>query len=179
MAIGAGGLFDFNATFSLMAIHFIFLTVALTCIFYKPLGKIIDAREVFCKDLAYCATKELAKANSLELEYEDILKGARSASKVRIKSVTDMVEAQALEKVRNAQQDANARVEQQRILMQAYQRKVIESFELQINRLSFEFIKKIFANEEITEVFLCLLLQRLFNVKKINIGVAFLPTYLR
>jgi len=43
----AGGLFDFNATLPLMAIQFVLLTVVLTFLFYKPVGKVIDERETY------------------------------------------------------------------------------------------------------------------------------------
>jgi len=47
MTEGAGGLFDFNATLPLMAIQIVLLMVVLTFIFYKPVSKVLDDRELY------------------------------------------------------------------------------------------------------------------------------------
>ena len=75
---GAGGLFDFNATLPLMAIQFVLLTVVLTFIFYKPVSKVIDDREVYISGNLTQASDKLLKADELYKQYEEQLKSAKA-----------------------------------------------------------------------------------------------------
>jgi len=73
----AGGLFDFNATLPLEALQFILLTVALTFIFYKPIGQLIEKRETLISDNLKEASEKLLKADELCQQYEKQLKEAK------------------------------------------------------------------------------------------------------
>lgn len=44
---GIGGLFDFNATLSLIAMEFVFLTFFLNLTFYKPISSLFQAQAIF------------------------------------------------------------------------------------------------------------------------------------
>ena len=74
---GAGGLFDFNATLPLMAIQFVLLTVALTFIFYKPVSKVLDDRELYISGNLTQASEKLIKADELYKQYDEQLKTAK------------------------------------------------------------------------------------------------------
>ena len=63
MTEGAGGLFDFNATLPLMAMHVIVLMVVLTFIFYKPVSKVLDDRELYISGNLTQASEKLRKAD--------------------------------------------------------------------------------------------------------------------
>ena len=78
VAEGAGGLFDFNATLPLMAIQFILLTVVLTFVFYKPVGKVLEERETTISTNLADASDKLLKADELYKQYDEQLKTARS-----------------------------------------------------------------------------------------------------
>ena len=67
MTEGAGGLFDFNATLPLMAIQFVLLTVVLTFIFYKPVSKVIDDREIYVNDNLTTASEKLTSQMTYSL----------------------------------------------------------------------------------------------------------------
>lgn len=73
----AGGLFDFNATLPLEALQFILLTVALTFIFYKPIGELIEKRETLISDNLTTASEKLLTADELCHQYEKQLKEAK------------------------------------------------------------------------------------------------------
>jgi len=73
----AGGLFDFNATLPLEALQFVLLTVALTFIFYKPIGELIEKRETFISDNLTAASEKLLRADELCHQYETQLKEAK------------------------------------------------------------------------------------------------------
>jgi F-type H+-transporting ATPase subunit b len=74
----AGGLFDFNATLPLEALQFILLTVALTFIFYKPIGQLIEKRETLISNNLKEASEKLLKADELSRQYEKQLKEAKA-----------------------------------------------------------------------------------------------------
>ena len=77
MTEGAGGLFDFNATLPLMAIQFVLLTVVLTFIFYKPVSKVLDDRELYISGNLTQASDKLIKADELYKQYYEQLKTAK------------------------------------------------------------------------------------------------------
>ena len=62
---GSGGLFDFNATLPVMAIQFILLSLVLTVIFYKPIGKVIDDRNLYANNNLITASEKLIKYDEL------------------------------------------------------------------------------------------------------------------
>jgi F-type H+-transporting ATPase subunit b len=74
----AGGLFDFNATLPLEAFQFILLTIALTHIFYKPIGELIKKRETLVSDNYAEASEKLLMADELSQQYEKQLKEAKA-----------------------------------------------------------------------------------------------------
>ena len=71
MTEGAGGLFDFNATLPLMAIQFVLLMVVLTFIFYKPVSKVLDDREMYISGNLTQASEKLIKADELYKQYDE------------------------------------------------------------------------------------------------------------
>lgn len=98
IAEGAGGLFDFNGTLPLMVIQFLLLTVTLTFVFYKPVAKVIDQREVDIKLTLQTASEKLIKAEQLYKEYDGQLQEARLTAQANItKSEKEAQEIAALE----------------------------------------------------------------------------------
>ena len=108
---GAGGLFDFNATLPLMAIQFVLLTVVLTFIFYKPVSKVIDDREVYISGNLTQASDKLLKADELYKQYEEQLKSAKAnAQTVVAQSEKEAKDTVALE-ISQARTDATKLIE--------------------------------------------------------------------
>jgi F-type H+-transporting ATPase subunit b len=114
---GAGGLFDFNATLPLMAIQFILLSVVLTFVFYKPIAKIVDDRNLYIKENFEAAYEKLAKADELNKEYDEKLRVANvsarafiaesdKATKALIASEIGEVGKRAIRNIQTANQDA-------------------------------------------------------------------------
>jgi F-type H+-transporting ATPase subunit b len=114
---GAGGLFDFNATLPLMAIQFILLSVVLTFVFYKPISKIVDDRNLYIKENFEAAYEKLAKADELNKEYDEKLRVANlsarafiyesdKATKALIASEISDVGKRAIQNIQTANQDA-------------------------------------------------------------------------
>ncbi|MDP6851569.1 MAG: F0F1 ATP synthase subunit B', partial [Prochlorococcaceae cyanobacterium ETNP1_MAG_8] len=80
LLFGAGGLFDFDATLPLMALQVVLLTFILNALFFRPVGRVVEEREVYVTTSRAEAKQKLAEAEKLELELKEQLKSARIAA---------------------------------------------------------------------------------------------------
>jgi F-type H+-transporting ATPase subunit b len=136
VAEGAGGLFDFNATLPLMAIQFVLLTVTLTFVFYKPVGKVIEERETSISTNLAEASDKLLKADELYKQYDEQLKTARvNAQAVIAKSEQEAKDIVASE-INQARQDASKLILQTNKELEAQKSIALEKLETQVDELS-------------------------------------------
>ena len=136
VAEGAGGLFDFNATLPLMAIQFVLLTVALTFIFYKPVGKLLEERETSISTNLANASEKLLKADELYKQYDEQLKVARTnAQSVIAESEKEAKEIVASE-INQARQGASKLIQQTNKELEAQKSLALEKLETQVDELS-------------------------------------------
>jgi len=136
VAEGAGGLFDFNATLPLMAIQFILLTVVLTFVFYKPVGKVLEERETTISTNLADASDKLLKADELYKQYDEQLKTARSnAQSVIAKSEQEAKDIVASE-INQAREDAAKLIQQTNKELEAQKSVALQKLETQIDELS-------------------------------------------
>jgi F-type H+-transporting ATPase subunit b len=136
LAEGEGGLFDFNATLPLMALQFILLTVALTFIFYKPVGKVLEDRETFISTNLAEASEKLIKADELYKQYDEQLKTARAnAQSVIAKSEQEAKDIVALE-ISQARKDASNLIGQTNKELEAQKTVALQQLESQVDSLS-------------------------------------------
>ena len=148
MTEGAGGLFDFNATLPLMAIHFVLLTVALTFVFYKPVSKVIDERETFISGNLNQASEKLITADELYKQYDEQLKTAKAnAQSVIAKSEKEAKDAVALE-IGQARTDAAVLIEKTNKELEAQKSLALEQLEKQVDELS-QLIKEKLLGKEV------------------------------
>merc|ERR1711943_59076 len=132
----AGGLFDFNATLPLMAIQFILLTVVLTFILYKPVGKVIDERETYINGNLTTASEKLIKADELYKEYDEQLKTARvNAQSIIAKSEKEAKDAVALE-IDEARKDAAKLIDRTNKELESQKSLALQQLETQVDDLS-------------------------------------------
>ena len=135
-AEGAGGLFDFNATLPLMAIQFILLTVVLTFVFYKPVGKVLEERETLISTNLSDASEKLLKADELYKQYDEQLKTAR----VNAQSVIATSEKEAKDivasEISQARNDAAKLIQQTNKELEAQKSLALEKLETQVDELS-------------------------------------------
>jgi F-type H+-transporting ATPase subunit b len=80
--VGPGGLFDLDATLPLVAIQFLLLMVILNLILYNPLLTIMDERKEYILTNLSQASKLLAEANQLTLQYEQELEKVRKQAQL-------------------------------------------------------------------------------------------------
>jgi F-type H+-transporting ATPase subunit b len=148
MTEGAGGLFDFNATLPLMAIQFILLTVVLTFVFYKPVGKVIDERETYINDNLTTAAEKLIKADELYKEYDEQLKTARVNAQTIIaqseKEAKDVVSAE----IDEARKDAAKLIEKTNKELETQKTLALQQLETQVDELS-QLIKEKLLGKEV------------------------------
>jgi len=145
---GDGGLFDFNATLPLMGIQFILLVVILTIIFYKPVSKVIDDREIYINSNLKQAYDTLLKSEELYNQYENKLQNAK-------KNAEDIVAKAEIEAKKNVDIEiAKARSEASIIIKETNKKLEDEKFsalqklEIQIDELS-QLIKDKLIGKEI------------------------------
>ena len=145
---GAGGLFDFNATLPLMAIQFVLLTVVLTFIFYKPVSKVIDDREVYISGNLTQASDKLLKADELYKQYEEQLKSAKAnAQTIVAQSEKEAKDTVALE-ISQARTDATKLIERTNKELEAQKSIALEKLETQVDELS-QLIKEKLLGKEV------------------------------
>jgi len=145
---GAGGLFDFNATLPVMGLQFILLTVVLTFVFYKPVGKVLEEREAFINDNLVQASTKLLTADELYKEYDEKLKTARTnASEIvtkaenEAKSIVEGELAQARKDAANLIDKTNKDLDAQKVV-------ALEKLDTQIDGLS-QLIKEKLIGEKV------------------------------
>jgi F-type H+-transporting ATPase subunit b len=136
VAEGAGGLFDFNATLPLMAIQFILLTVVLTFVFYKPVGKLLDERETSINKNLADASEKLIKADELYTQYEEQLKTARTNAQSVIAEAEKEAKDIVASEINQARQDAAKLIQQTNKELEAQKSLALEKLETQIDELS-------------------------------------------
>jgi F-type H+-transporting ATPase subunit b len=148
MTEGSGGLFDFNATLPLMAIQFVLLTVVLTFIFYKPVSKVLDDRELYISGNLTQASEKLIKADELYKQYDEQLKTAKVGAQATIaqaeKEAKDVV---ALE-IDQARKDAAKLIEKTNRELEAQKSTALAQLETQVDELS-QLIKEKLLGKEV------------------------------
>ena len=81
---GPGGLFDFDGTLPLVAIHFLSLVIILNILLYNPLLTIIEERKEYILTNLGKASELLAEANKLTAQYEQELTRVRKEAQLEI-----------------------------------------------------------------------------------------------
>ena len=149
MTEGAGGLFDFNATLPLMAMHVIVLMVVLTFIFYKPVSKVLDDREAYISGNLGQASEKLITADELYKQYDEQLKTAKVNAQATIaqaeKEAKDVV---ALE-INQARTDAAKLIEQTNKELEAQKSLALQQLETQVDELSQLIKEKLLGKEAV------------------------------
>jgi F-type H+-transporting ATPase subunit b len=151
---GAGGLFDFNATLPLMAIQFILLTVVLTFVFYEPVSKVIDDREIYISNNLTTSSEKLINADELGNQSLELIKRAQvNGEAIIAQSEKEAKDVVALE-INDAHQDAAKLIEgtnkglSREMLIGLKEFHIDVAIELFIETLS-ELIKKRLLNQEV------------------------------
>lgn len=141
----AGGLFDFNATLPLEALQFILLTVALTFIFYKPIGRLLEEREGLISDNLTEASEKLLTADELCQQYERQLKEAKIEAQEIIAQAEREAKEIVAEEIGQARADAADLIEQTNKELEAEKEIALMQLESKIDALSDLIKEKVFG----------------------------------
>ena len=145
---GAGGLFDFNATLPLMALHFISLTLVLTFLFYKPIGTLLEEREAMITKNLSEASDKLLKADELCNQYEQQLKDAKVDAQAVIAKAENEAKAIVADEITQARSDASSLIEQTNKELEAKKQLALQKLDTQIDELS-QLIKEKLVGKEV------------------------------
>ena len=148
MTEGAGGLFDFNATLPLMAIQFVLLMVVLTFIFYKPVSKVLDDRELYISGNLTQASEKLVKADELYKQYDEQLKTAKVTAQATIAQAEKEAKDSVALEIGQARTDAAKLIEQTNKELEAQKSTALEQLETQVDDLS-QLIKEKLLGKEV------------------------------
>ena len=148
MTEGAGGLFDFNATLPLMAIQIVLLMVVLTFIFYKPVSKVLDDRELYISGNLTQASEKLVKADELYKQYDEQLKTAKVTAQATIAQAEKEAKDSVALEIGQARTDAAKLIEQTNKELEAQKSTALEQLETQVDDLS-QLIKEKLLGKEV------------------------------
>jgi len=148
MTEGAGGLFDFNATLPLMAIQFVLLMVVLTFIFYKPVSKVLDDRELYISGNLTQASEKLIKADELYNQYDEQLKTAKVNAQATIAQAEKEAKDSVALEIGQARTDAAKLTERTNKDLEAQKSTALAQLETQVDDLS-QLIKEKLLGKEV------------------------------
>jgi F-type H+-transporting ATPase subunit b len=97
-----------------MALQVVLLTFILNALFFRPVGRVVEEREVYVTTSRAEAKQKLAEAEKLELELKEQLKSARIAAQQLIQEAEKDSEQLYREALAIANADANAAREKAR-----------------------------------------------------------------
>jgi F-type H+-transporting ATPase subunit b len=136
-------MFDFNATLPLMALQFLLLAALLNVVFYKPLTKVLDDRDVYIRTNNLEARERLAKAERLSKEYEQQLAEARKQSQATIEAAQVEAKKITADKIAEAQKEAQAQREQAASEIEQQKQEAMRTLEQQVDGLSRQILEKL------------------------------------
>jgi F-type H+-transporting ATPase subunit b len=132
----AGGLFDINATLPLMALQIVTLTLVLNALFYGPIGKVLDDRNLYITESLKSATTMLDQAESLSTEYSDKLASARLEAQEILNSSKEEAQNTVRGQVEQAQKDTLTFVTESNRQLNIEKDMALTTLQSQINVLS-------------------------------------------
>ncbi|MDY6783539.1 MAG: F0F1 ATP synthase subunit B' [Cyanobacteriota bacterium] len=140
-------MFDIDATLPLMAVQFLLLVALLNAIFYKPLGKAIDARADYIRKNIADARERLDKAKNLGKQYEQELIEVRRKAQDIVASAQADAQQMVTAETQAAQQELQAQREQAAREIAAQKSEALETLEGQVDALSRQILEKLVGPE--------------------------------
>jgi len=145
-----GGLFDFNATLPVMAIQILLLMLLLNLIFYKPIGKVLDARDETIRNQLVQASEMLVKAEKITKQYELNLSQERKEAQSIIASAQKSAQEIVILEIKQAQKDTEQLVSEATRQLNSQKEKALKTLEEQVSVLSEQMRNKL-INKQILQ----------------------------
>lgn len=143
--MGAGGLFDFNATLPFLAIQFLILMFVLNTILYNPLLSVINDRNEYIVSNLTQSAKLIAETNEIKQTYENEILEARKAAQLEITQCQkDYKEIFDVE-LSNIQQEFNGVLDELISRLENEKSSALITLEAEVESLSEQILEKIFV----------------------------------
>jgi F-type H+-transporting ATPase subunit b len=131
-----------------MAIQFVLLMVVLTFIFYKPVSKVLDDRELYISGNLTQASEKLVKADELYKQYDEQLKTAKVTAQATIAQAEKEAKDSVALEIGQARTDAAKLIEQTNKELEAQKSTALAQLETQVDDLS-QLIKEKLLGKEV------------------------------
>jgi len=140
-----GGLFDLDATLTLMAVQVVLLTFILNALFFRPVGRAVEDREGFVSTSRAEAKQQLAQAQRLEADLTDQLKEARQEAQKLIVEAEQQSDRLYRDALATAQAESIAVREKARREIEAEKQQAMASLQADADRLGSLIVDRLLA----------------------------------
>jgi F-type H+-transporting ATPase subunit b len=138
-----GKIFDFNLTLPIIAVQFLLLMVALDNIWFKPVAKVMDARDEAIRSKLMGVRDNSGEIKKMQNEAEAILKAARIETTEALSKTKRETAAMLDEKL----QESRARIENELATslanLEEQKEETLKSLDKQVQTLSEEILSKV------------------------------------
>ncbi|KAH9531250.1 hypothetical protein CY35_19G028000 [Sphagnum magellanicum] len=138
-----GKIFDFNLTLPIIAVQFLLLMVALDNIWFKPVAKVMDARDETIRSKLLGVRDNSGEIKKLQEEAEAIIKAARIETTLALNQTKRETAAALDEKL----QESRARIEKELAQslknLEEQKEETLKSLDKQVQALSEEILRKV------------------------------------
>jgi F-type H+-transporting ATPase subunit b len=138
-----GKIFDFNLTLPIIAVQFLLLMVALDNIWFKPVGKVMDARDENIRKKLLGVRDNSGEIKKMQEEAEAILRAARIETTDSLSKTKKETAAMLDEKL----QESRSRIEKELVLslanLEEQKEDTLRSLDKQVQTLSEEILSKV------------------------------------
>lgn len=138
-----GKIFDFNLTLPIIAVQFLLLMVALDNIWFKPVAKVMDARDENIRSKLMGVRDNSSEIKKMQNEAEAILKAARIETTEALSKTKRETAAMLDEKL----QESRARIEKELAAslanLEEQKEETLKSLDKQVQTLSEEILSKV------------------------------------
>jgi F-type H+-transporting ATPase subunit b len=138
-----GKIFDFNLTLPIIAVQFLLLMVALDNIWFKPVAKVMDARDETIRSKLLGVRDNSGEIKKLQEEAEAIIKAARIETTMALNQTKRETAAALDEKL----QESRARIEKELAQslknLEEQKEETLKSLDKQVQALSEEILRKV------------------------------------
>jgi len=138
-----GKIFDFNLTLPIIAVQFLLLMVALDNIWFKPVAKVMDARDENIRTKLMGVRDNSGEIKKMQNEAEAILKAARIETTEALTKTKRETAATLDEKLQESRARIEKELAQSLANMEEQKKDTLRSLDKQVQTLSEEILSKV------------------------------------
>eukprot|EP00270_Netrium_digitus_P016791 TRINITY_DN606_c0_g1_i1.p1 TRINITY_DN606_c0_g1~~TRINITY_DN606_c0_g1_i1.p1 ORF type:complete len:262 (-),score=78.55 TRINITY_DN606_c0_g1_i1:365-1069(-) len=138
-----GKIFDFNLTLPIIVVQFLLLMVALDNIWFKPVSKVMDARDEEIRKKLSGVRDNSDEIKALQAEAESIIKAARAETAATLSQMKRETAAALDAKLQESRERIEKELEQALSNLETQKQETLRSLDAQVAALSDEIIRKV------------------------------------